>query len=278
MLKRIALLAAIVSVVTFTLTGVAGGATAANANFWTDPAGDGANAADVTRIEVSSDDGGNITFQLTYGNRPGGLTENDEVHIWLDSDANPSTGDSYGYDYLIAIANGAAVLKHSTTSGIEDTPSSTFSASADGTSAKVNRTEVGNTAKFAFYVATITTIDNSVDYAPDTGNGVYLYSLTAPRPAQVVVIFAPKTPKAGRSFMATVALVKFDDGSSIVPLSLPITCRGTLNGKVIRATAIPLACVWKLPKSAKGKRFSFTITVSNNGSKATFGPWKLKVR
>jgi hypothetical protein len=262
------------AVAALAILGVAGAATAANANFWTDPAGDGANAADVTRIVAESDDAGNITFTLTYGNRPGGLTENDEVHIWLDSDANPSTGDSYGYDYLIAIAKGAAVLKHSTASGLEDTPSSTFSASADGTSAKVNRSEVGNTAKFAFYVATITTIDNSVDYAPDFGSGVFVFSLSAPKPTQVVVTFAPKAPKSGKSFLATVALVKYDDGSSIVPLSLPLTCKGTLNGKPIRATAIPLACVWKLPKSAKGKRFSFTITVSGHA----FGPWMLKVR
>jgi hypothetical protein len=257
------------------ILGVAGGASASNANFWTDPAGDSGSAADVTRIDVSNDDAGNITFQVTYGNRPDGLTDQDEVHIWIDSDANPSTGDSYGYDYVIALAKGGAVLKHSTAAGLEDTPSSTFTASPDGTRANVNHSELANTAKFVFYVATITLIDDSIDYLPD-GNQVGVYSLTAPRPTKVTVVFAPKTPKAGTRFLATVALAQLENGSSLLAPS--VACKGTLNGKPIRATAIPGACVWKLPKSAKGKRFAFTIVVDNHGSKGTFGPWKFNVR
>jgi hypothetical protein len=121
-------------------------------------------------------------------------------------------------------------------------------------------------------------MDNSRDDAPDAQDKVFVYALTAPRPTQVLVAFNPKAPKAGARFLATVVLVTFDDGSSTIPLSLPVTCRATLNGKPIRARVIPMACVWKLPKSAKGKRFAFTITVTSNGSKGTFGPWRYKVR
>jgi hypothetical protein len=46
----------------------------------------------------------------------------------------------------------------------------------------------------------------------------------------------------------------------------------------IRSVVTPSQCVWKLPKSAKGKRFVVTITVDYQGSKKTFGPWKFKVR
>ena len=181
----------------------------------------------MTSIDASNDDAGNITFRLTYGNRPGGLTADDEVHIWINSDGNPSTGDQYGYEYVIGLTKGAAALKRTTTAGLQDTPSSTFTASADGTSAKV---------------------------------------------------FNPKAPKAGASVLATVVLVKLDDGSSVLGISLPLTCSATLNGKRIRATVIPSACVWKLPKSTKGKRLVITITVDYQGSKKTFGPWKFKVR
>jgi hypothetical protein len=256
------------------ILGVAGGAAASNSATYNDPAGDSASAADLTRVDDSSDDAGNITFQLAYGNRPTGLTEDDEVHIWVDSDANPSTGDQYGYEYVIALAKGAAVLKHATTSGLEDTPSTPFTAAADGTSARVNRSELGNTARFDFYGATITRLDNSIDYAPD-GDNVFIYSLTAPRPSRILVVFSPKTPKAGKTFTAVVPLVQLEDGGAMVGGTL--ACNGTLNGKAIRATVKPLRCAWKLPKSAKGKRFSFTVVVDNNGSKATFGPWKFKV-
>lgn len=260
------------------ILGVAGGAAASNSDFWTDTAGDSGSAADVTRIDATNDDAGNITFRLTYGNRPGGLTADDEVHIWINSDGNPSTGDQYGYEYVIGLTKGAAVLKRTTTAGLQDTPSSTFTASADGTSAKVNASEVGNTASFHFYVATVTQIDHSIDYAPDADGYVFVYSLTAPRPTQATVSFNPKAPKAGASVLATVVLVKLDDGSSVLGISLPLTCSATLNGRRIRATVIPSACVWKLPKSAKGRRLVITITVDYQGSKKTFGPWKFTVR
>jgi hypothetical protein len=269
---------ALAAVAAVAILGVAGGAAASNSDSWTDPAGDSANAPDLTGIAISNDDAGKITLTVTYGNRPGGLNDQDQVQIWLDSDQNASTGDEFGSDYVVALDKRGPAVKHVTPSGLEDTPASTLSGSADGTTVSINRSELGNTSKFSFYVVGVTRADNSRDDAPDALDRVFLYSLTAPRPTQVVVSFNPKTPKAGARFLATVVLVKFEDGSSTVPLSLPITCKGTLNGKPIGATAKPLLCVWKLPKSAKGKRFSFTITVSNHGSKGTFGPWKFKVR
>ncbi len=269
---------AVAAVAALAILGVAGGAAASNSNFWTDPAGDSANAADLTNITVSSDDARKIAFTLTYGNRPAGLTDDDQVQIWLDADETASTGDQYGRDFVLVLDKRGALVKHSTPSALEDTPASTLSGTADGTTVSINRSELGNTSKFKFYVVSLTRADQSTDLAPDATDRVFVYSLTAPRPTRVVVTFVPKAPKAGARFMATVVLVRFEDGSSTVPLSLPITCRGTLNGKPIAATTKPLFCVWKLPKSAKGKRFSFTITVSNNGSKATFGPWKFKVR
>jgi hypothetical protein len=258
--------------------GVAGGAAGSNSTSYNDPAGDSANAPDLTGIAISNDDAGKITFAVSYGNRPGGLNDQDQVQIWIDSDQNGSTGDEAGSDYVVALDKRGPALKHVTPSGLEDTPDSTLSGSADGTTVSIDRSELGNTSKFSFYVLGITRIDNSRDDAPDAQDRVFVYSLTAPRPTQVLVAFNPKAPKAGARFLATVVLVTFDDGSSTIPLSLPVTCRATLNGKPIRARVIPMACVWKLPKSAKGKRFAFTITVTSNGSKGTFGPWRYKVR
>jgi hypothetical protein len=65
--------------------GVAGGVAGSNSTSYTDPAGDSANAPDLTGIAISNDDAGKITFAVSYGNRPGGLNDQDQVQIWIDS-------------------------------------------------------------------------------------------------------------------------------------------------------------------------------------------------
>jgi hypothetical protein len=267
---------AAVAVAALIIVGVAGGAAAANGFSWTDPAGDSGNAPDVTGIAVTNDDAGKITFKLTYGNRPAGLTADDQVQVWLDADESASTGDEDGFDYVLVLDASGTFVKHATTAGLEDTPHSTLSGSADGTTASINRIELANTSAFHFYVVTLTRVDKSRDIAPDATDMVYVYRLAAPRPTQISVAFTPTTPIAGATFTAAVVLVKLDDGS--VTLAKSLTCKGTLNGTPIRATPKLLRCVWKLPKSAKGKRLVFTITVATDGSKGTFGPWRFKVR
>ena len=264
------------AIATLAILGVAGGAAASNANFWTDPSGDSKNAADLTVVAAASDDAGKITFTLTYGNRPAGLTDDDQVQIWLDADDSAATGNG-GFDYILVLEKAGAFLKQATPGGPVDTPETTVSGSAEGRTASVNRSEVGNTAKFDFFVRALAKSDLSTDEAPDSADRTFVFRLTAPRPAKVSVVFAPKTPKAGASFLATVALVELEDGTRMLALQ-GVSCTSTLNGKPIRARVIPAACVWKLSKSGKGKRLVIRISVSNNGSKKTFGPWKFKVR
>src|SRR6266550_638756 len=93
------------------ILGVAGGAAASNSDTWTDP------AADLTGIAAASDDAGKITFTLTYANRPSGLTDDDQVQIWLDADDNASTGDN-GFDYVLVLEKPGAFLKQATPSGL----------------------------------------------------------------------------------------------------------------------------------------------------------------
>lgn len=266
----------IAAIAATSILGLAGGATASNSFAWDDPAGDSANAADLTRIAVRNDDAGNITFELTYGNRSA-LGPDDHVDILLDTDDNESTGYQ-GFDYGIGIESGVAVLKHGTSTGFEDTLHSTFSASADGRTATVNRTELGGTTRFAFFIRTVTLseADMSFDDAPDAANQVFVYSLTAPRPDKILVLFSPKTPKAGKTFTVVVPLVQMDDGSTAVPEKL--ACKATLNGKSLRGSVKTAACAWRLPKSAKGKRLAFTVTVTQGSATTTFGPWRFKVR
>jgi hypothetical protein len=268
-------ISAAAAIAALAILGVAHGAAASNSDSWSDPAGDSKTAADLTGIAAASGDDGKITFTLTYGNRPAGLTDDDQVQIWLDADESGSTGVN-GFDYILVLEKAGAFLKQATPGGPVDTPQTTVAGSTDGRTASVNRSEVGNPVKFDFFVRTLAKSDLSADEAPDASDRVFVFSLTAPRPTQILYAFSPKTPKAGKTFTAAVLLVKLDDGTVAVFPSL--TCKGTLNGKRLPATATPLSCVWKLPKSAKGKRLVISIDVSNHGSKGTFGPWKFKVR
>ena len=69
---------------------------------FTDPAGDAADAPDVTAVTVSNDTGGNILFHVTVAN----FTPESRVVIYLDTDKNASTGED-GSEYLLRLDRSA---------------------------------------------------------------------------------------------------------------------------------------------------------------------------
>jgi hypothetical protein len=74
------------------LVGVAG---AANSQSFTDRAGDAGLALDVTRLDVSNDDAGTVTFRVTVaGDIPIGAPK-EQLGVALDLDQNPDTGTVY---------------------------------------------------------------------------------------------------------------------------------------------------------------------------------------
>jgi hypothetical protein len=92
----------------FALTGLAllllaGGAGAANLQTLTDPTGDNQpGAPDITTVQVSNDDTGRFELRVTLANRPD-LLDNDLVTLFLDRDANTTTGcgPGVGVDYSL---------------------------------------------------------------------------------------------------------------------------------------------------------------------------------
>lgn len=252
----------------------AGGATAANHYSWTDPAGDSSTAPDLAQIAVRNDDAGNITFDFTYANRTA-LGSDDRVQIFLDTDDDTSTGTN-GYDYGIALTGGQSVLKR-WADGWVDTPASTFSSSDDGRSVTVNRSELGNATKLAFQVSgdLMSGDDATVDWAPDEANRVMVYWVVGPRVAQIFSV-AAKTAQAGATFSVVVPFVRLDNGAALPAERL--ACTATLNGVPLAAHVTPISCAWRLPKSAHGKRLSYTIQATYNGLTSTFGPYSVPVR
>jgi hypothetical protein len=250
--------------------GVAG-AGAANNTVFTDPQGDSgpANAADITALGVSNDYDGNITLVITYANRTT-LSGDDFVTILFDTDRNPATGRN-GIDFAIGLTPSAAFLARGTAAGFEATPQSTLQMSADRRTVTVNRSELGTTTGFVFFLFTDAG-DAPGDDVPD-GNAVYSYNLKlTPVLETIVAVFAPKAPKAGAVFRVASTQLRLDEGETVRPER--ITCTATLAGKRLKGTA----CRWKLSRTAAQKKLVVRITATYKGVSETFRPYSFKVK
>jgi len=149
---------------------------AANAQQFVDPSGDATpNAPDVTTIDVSNDDAGNLTFQLRFPNRPL-LQPREGLRVLLDTDASRSTGDN-GIDYALAVSGNVDVyaLLRWDGSRYQLMPRASLSVSAASyvVTLRVNKADVGITNRLSFGVETLveaggydTTVRFSYDLTP----------------------------------------------------------------------------------------------------------------
>ena len=261
--RRMIFSAAIVAAVLLT----AGGAGAAST--FTDATGDAiAGAADVAQVVVSNDAAGTITFTLTFANRTA-LSTDDFLAIPLDTDENAATGFQ-GFDYGIFVdASGARLLQGSSTTFTPVTASTLTSANG-GTVVTINRSDLNNTRAFHFGIDSGLNSNNAADdLAPDTG--VYTYDLgIAAQLDTLAARFSPARPRAGHVFRLAATTVRLQDGSIVKADS--ISCLATLAGKRLAGR-----CSWRIPKNARGKRLVVYLTVTYNGEKATFTPWRFVV-
>ena len=151
----------------------AGAGLRTNTQTYADSTGEDAAAPDVTSVVVSNDDSGLVTFQINISNRPA-LTSDMAISLFLDTDANVATGDPagpVGVDYGVVVVSGPGALgKWNGTDFDFGTPQSTFSYSyaPTGVMIKVNTSDLGGTAHFAFVFAVISGLVLSP--TPDSSN------------------------------------------------------------------------------------------------------------
>jgi hypothetical protein len=80
---------------------------AGNSAGFNDETGEVNDRPDISRVEASNDDLGNVTFRILLANRPSGLAADETMGLFLDTDENPATGGSqrglsvFGFDYLL---------------------------------------------------------------------------------------------------------------------------------------------------------------------------------
>jgi hypothetical protein len=258
--------------------------TASNAQTFTDSVGEDAAAPDITSIAVSNDDAGNIVFQVNISNRPA-LTQDMLLLLFLDTDRNTSTGDStaLGSDYAIQLAPGEVDLFQ--WNGTDYAPaqaqtSLTFQYATTGATIRVSAAELGKTKGFNFGVDALSGIvvgptgdpdltNVHIDLAPDRGHGFFSYEVKTTLTLTVTAFTtSPKPAKAGKSFSAGLAATESDTAGAVQQGA--VRCAATIAGKPLPRKSSRLAngiaaCVWQIPKTAKGKTIRGTVTLVVQG-------------
>ena len=239
------------------------------------------SAPGITSVTVSNDDQGKLTFSIAIPNRPA-LTADIDLTIFLDTDQNASTGntDFDGADYLIDLSGNSVDLAKWNGSDYTfgGSPASLVYSYSSGATISVNASDIvpGMTG-FNFYVAAISgiggTSDNPdftnahVDFAPASGHGTFNYSIKI-TPLQISAAgLKTSAAKAGQAFTASLAV------TSTQPSALAgatVACTAKVAGKALAAKASSISngkavCTWQLPKTAKGKKLTGSVTVSVQG-------------
>jgi hypothetical protein len=271
----------VLAALTLALTALAGNASGAPPPAeYQDPTGDSGPGPDITKVTVSADDAGTLSFHVETPNRPT-IGSEYSVIVYLDTDSNPATG-LRGTDYALGMVGGfTALLRWNGTEPEPVRPSTATGSYSNGVATlSVNAIELGGASSFGFWVGVHDDVDDDSNWDAAPGSGTVAYSLVAPaapaaptQPAaptaaaieRVVVPFTILRPRAGRVMSARGIQLGLDTGEIVRPESMQCTLK--VAGKLVR----PLAggCKWRLPAGAKGKRGTLRFTATYQGVSVT---------
>lgn len=252
---------------------------------YTDPARDGGEAPDITNVSVTSDASGQIELRVDVVDLPS--PADIRTFLVLDTDLNEETGapDTLGADYLFVVDELDDTYSFGRWTGSDwdwETPYATVRVDSNRTSVafSVNRSELGNTEAFNFWVRTRKgeVAADQADTAPE--DGAWNYSLAAGGPdirGVVVATNSGVSPRAGKVFtVKPMGLRVGTDSGLLAPQPEAYSCTAKLAGRALVGTGTG-RCTWKLSKTARGKRLVVSLTVSYQGAVKTF-PFSYRVR
>jgi hypothetical protein len=250
---------------------------------FTDQGGDSGTAADITTVNVTNDDKGlyrlDVDFATPYG-------DTGVLFLYLDTDLNASTGNSFGADYLLVDnhAKHGFYLEKWVGSDWDDAPSEetvSVSVASDQKNMTVefNKSDLGDTAGFNFVIYTIEGDggDGHLDDAPSgTGSWQYklqeTFDLTLGAAKQIAV-------KAGGNWVLALSAIRSDTGNT-VGSEATIACKGSSGSTKLAVTERAFisggnnagsvaVCAFKVPKALKHKVLHGTISISDKGQTVT---------
>jgi len=244
----------------------------ASSGDYTDPSGDSGTAGDLTSVTVAGDKAsGQLLFRMTGTNIAS--SETTPLILDIDSDANPLTGDITfnGMDYEFDVDNSSYGFFHWNGSDWVATPDLSVQVSG-GTGQiliSVNKSELGNSSTFNFFVVSFNVADRAFDLAPDKGAFNYSFDTNGP---QIISVDVKKTPaagpKAGKRFVIVPTGLKLPpDGQLTPPAIVPssYSCTAKLGAKRL-ATGSGVCSIAIPKKNAKGKRLTVLLTVNYQGA------------
>lgn len=262
--------------------------TAANTNpaTFTDASNDGGTAPDIRTVVVSNDAAGKYTFRINVGQLT--LPSNVLILILMDTDQNAATGNT-GADYAFVCdeSNGSFALLQWNGSNFVGAAASTFSVTDDstGVTASFNKSDIGNSSAMNFVVISAEggqIAAGHTDFAPDSGVWNYAQGGAAALTLTASSARAPRTVKAGKSFIVVMLAARSDTGEYVNDeIGGATSCKATVAGKAVKLLGAGFvestnpelaACQFRAPKSAKRKtiRGSITVTLQGVSVKKTF--------
>jgi hypothetical protein len=233
-----------------------------NADF-ADASGDGLGAPDILNVSVTNDANGRITFLVfVFGNIA--PPADASVTLVLDTDRNRATG-SDGFDYAFqfyARSNEHAVGRWDGTQfAIVDAPTSAVTWSALSATFTINRSDLGGTTGFDFWVRSTRGAPGSDEFDDAPNDGAWSYALsTAPAIAKATFSSALKA-RVGKVLDARGVRLQLSDGTTVAPKSL--TCRLSAGRTVLKQ--LPGGCRWRIVKGLKGRTVVLTVVARYGG-------------
>src|SRR5829696_7659344 len=212
--RRTAVLAPVTAALVLLVASSAGAA-----GSYRDAIGDGSGAPDITKVAVTSDAAGTITFDIGIVDLPSPADV--RTYLFLDTDRNGATGapDTAGADYFFVVDESDDTFGFYRWNG---------SSGQTNVRILVNRSELGGAGAFNFWARTLA--GDTHDDAPDEGTWNYSLAAGGPEIRGVLLAKKPTLPKAGRAFTVTPTGVRLpDDGRvALVPRPERYSCRATL--------------------------------------------------
>jgi TRAP-type C4-dicarboxylate transport system substrate-binding protein len=174
---------------------------AAGAAHYADALGDGGAAPDIRAVDVRRTPDGRLTFRVSLGG-PSSSSKTG-VDLWLDTDADPETGntsfeDAGGAEYLLSafigfkregnpicglVAGGDGCISLNIENGwsAASAPTARISRTKSGVTISINRSDLGDTNELNFYAIGWSERADLPDRAPGAGTFNYSLALGGPR-------------------------------------------------------------------------------------------------
>ena len=244
-----------------------GAATSADASF-DDAPGDSGAAPDLRAVYAYPS-----ATSITFGFGWSAVPTKGVVAVWIDSDANPSTGDarSHGFDYRIAMDLGRTAYGFEHWTGTAWGPAAGGFARRSGGYIylgvdKLDLVDGGNDIHFGVSTSASTDGSSVGDLAPDTGWWSESFA-----PTQLTVETSKVgSVRAGGTLTVSAQVRRSDTRTLVSSSDGNVSCSATVGGRelTLRKSAIVAGdhestarCVWATTKRMKGRTVSGQIAV-----------------